>query len=109
MSLWNRLFRSSAGELLTDVYLETRRSLELENQGGARVKVKEVEVLDSEAEPLDGQLGFVSHLTWNVSGSVGHWGHIHTRRNQYEARFTVKSIDGAWKLTSLELLQEQRI
>ncbi len=108
-AIYDVLARSSAGELLTDIYLETRRSLELKNQGGARVKVKEVEVLDSEAEPLDGQLGFVSHLTWNVSGSVGHWGHIHTRRNQYEARFTVKSIDGAWKLTSLELLQEQRI
>ena len=34
--------QSVAGELLTDVFLETRRSLELENQGGARAKVKEV-------------------------------------------------------------------
>jgi hypothetical protein len=108
-AIYDVLARSAAGELLTDIYLETRRSLELENQGGARVKVKEVDVLDSEAEPLDGELGFISHLTWNVSGSVGHWGHIHTRTNQYEARLTVKSIDGAWKLMSLELLQEQRL
>jgi hypothetical protein len=108
-AIYDVLSRSSAGDLLTDIYLETRRSLELENQGGARVKVKEVEVLDSEAQPLDDELGFVSRLTWNVSGSIGHWGHIHTRTNQYEARFTVVSIDGAWKFTGLELLQEQRI
>ena len=108
-AIYDVLSRSSSGELLTDIYLETRRSLELENQGGARVKVKEVEVLDSEAQPLDGELGFISRLTWNVSGSVGHWGHIHTRTNQYEARFVVKSIDGGWKLTGLELLQEQRL
>jgi len=108
-AIYDVLARSSSGELLTDVYLETRRSLELENQGGARVKVKEVDVLDSDAEPLDGELGFISRLTWNVLGSVGHWGNIHTRTNQYEARLTVKSIDGAWKLTNLELLQEQRI
>jgi hypothetical protein len=108
-AIYDVLSRSSAGDLLTDIYLETRRSLELENQGGARVKVKEVEVLDSEAQPLDDELGFVSRLTWNVSGSIGHWGHIHTRTNQYKARFTVVSIDGAWKFTGLELLQEQRI
>jgi hypothetical protein len=44
-----------------------------------------------------------------VSGSVGHWGHIHTRTNQYEAQLTVRAIDGAWKFTDLQLLQEQRI
>jgi hypothetical protein len=108
-AIYDVLARSSAGELLTDVYLETQRSLELENQGGARVKVKDVEVLGSDSQPLDGELGFVTLLTWNVSGSVGHWGHIHTRTNQYEARFTVRAIDGAWKFTDLQLLQEQRI
>jgi hypothetical protein len=107
--IYDTLERSAAGELLTDVYLETRRSLELKNQGGARVKVDDVEVLSSDAESISGALGFVTQLTWNVSGSVGHWGHIHRRTNQYEARFTVMAIDGAWKFTGLELLQEQRI
>jgi hypothetical protein len=108
-AIYDVLSRSSSGELLTDIYLETRRSLELENQGGARVKVKQVEVLSSDARPLDEGQGFVTLLTWNVSGSVGHWGHIHTRTNQYEARLTVRAIDGAWKLTDMQLIQEQRI
>ena len=103
------LERSATGELLTDIYLETRRSLELENQGGARAKVKEIEMLESSQEPLPGEVGFIARCTWNVSGSVGHWGHIHQRRNQYEARLVVKAVDGAWKITDLELLQEERL
>ena len=42
-------------------------------------------------------------------GSVGHWGHIHIRKNQYEANITVEPMDGAWKITGLELLEEKRI
>ena len=107
--IYDTLEQSISGELLTDVYLETRRSLELENQGGARAKVKEVEVLSAESEPLDGVTGFAAQGTWNVAGSVGHWGHIHQRRNQYEARFTVEAIAGIWKITGLEILQEERL
>ena len=107
--IYDTLEQSIAGDLLTEVYLETRRSLELENQGGARVKVKQVEVLSSESEPLDGEVGFSTLGTWNVAGSVGHWGHIHQRTNQYEARFTVEAIDGVWKITSLDVLQEERL
>ena len=108
-AIYDALERSAAGELLTDIYLETRRSLELENQGGARAKVQEVTMVDSEHEALGGEIGFVSTCTWNVSGSVGHWGHVHTRQNQYQARFVVKSVDGLWKITDLELLQEERL
>ncbi len=42
-------------------------------------------------------------------GSVGHWGHLHQRRNQYEAILTVKPVDGVWKITDLELLGEERL
>ncbi len=94
---------------IAEIYLETRRSLELENQGGARAKVQDVTIVDSEHEPLGGEIGFVSTCTWNVSGSVGHWGHVHTCENQYQARFVVKSVDGLWKITELELLPEERL
>jgi hypothetical protein len=107
--IYDTLERSASGDLLTDIYLETRRSLEIENQGGARAKVQSVEMLQVEAEPIGGEPGFVTECTWNVSGSVGHWGHIHQRTNQYVARLTVRAIDGAWKVTDLELLQEERL
>jgi hypothetical protein len=108
-TIYDILERSAAGELLTDIYLETRQSLELENQGGARVKVKEIEVLSADTDPLRDGVGFTTLARWNVSGSVGHWGHIHQRINQYAARFTVQAVDGRWKFTALELLQEERL
>ena len=106
--IYDSLERSVSGELLTDTYLETRRSLELENQGGARAKVKEVEVVESRHTPRTGDVGFDSLLTWNVSGSVGHWGHVHQRTNQYQARLTVEAVGDRWKITALDLLQEER-
>ncbi len=107
--IYDTLEKSVAGELLTDVFLETRRSLELENQGGARAKVKEVTILEGRYSPTDGGAGFVSILRWTVRGSVGHWGHIHQRTNQYQARIVVRADDGQWKIVDLEVLEERRL
>jgi hypothetical protein len=107
--IYDTLERSAAGDLLTRIYLETRRALELKNQGGARAKVTDVEMLSAETTNLSDEVGFVAQCTWNVAGSVGHWGHVHQRRNQYDAVFTVKPIGGVWKITELELVSEQRL
>ena len=103
------LARSASGDLLTQIYLETQRALVLQNQGGARAKVTEVTMVEAQRTPLPDEVGFTSRCTWQVSGSVGHWGHIHQRRNQYEAEITVKPVEGVWKITALELLNEQRL
>jgi hypothetical protein len=108
-NIYDVLEQSVAGDLLTDIYLETRRGLELASQGGARAKVKEIEMLRVDSKPVPGEQGFVARSTWNVSGSVGHWGHVHTRTNQYEADLTIQPVDGAWKVTNLEILQEERL
>jgi len=39
---------------------------------------------------------------------VGHWGHVHQRTNQYQARLTVEAVGDRWKITALDLLQEER-
>jgi hypothetical protein len=107
--IYDTLERSATGDLLTQIYLETRRALELKNQGGARAKVTDVEMTSAETTNLGDEVGFMTQCTWNVAGSVGHWGHIHQRRNQYEAVFTVKPVDGVWKITELELVSEERL
>ncbi len=106
--IYDVLDRSVTGDLLTDIYLETRRGLELVSQGGARVKVKDIELLELTAEPADDG-GFDATATWNVAGSVGHWGHIHQRINQYQAKLNILPIDGEWKLTGLDILLEERL
>ncbi|MDX2349901.1 MAG: hypothetical protein QNK32_05875 [Porticoccus sp.] len=107
--IYDTLERSVEGELLTEIYLETRRSLELTNQGGARAKVQAVELQDIAITPGAVSGGFVANVTWNVVGSVGHWGHIHTRSNQYQAELSIQAVDHRWKLTGMNVLQEQRL
>jgi hypothetical protein len=99
---------SVTGDLLARIYLETRRGLELANQGGARAKVKSIELVETSARA--GEDGaFVARTTWNVHGSVGHWGHVHQRSNGYQAELEIAPVDGVWKLTGLEILDEQRL
>ena len=107
-AVYDVLARSVAGELLAEVYLETRKGLELANQGGAQVKVKDIEMLETRLAGADGNALNVE-ARWNVSGSVGHWGHVHQRVNGYHADVTIEERDGSWKLTGLEILQEERL
>ena len=46
---------------------------------------------------------------WTAVGSVGHWGHIHTRQNMYDAILTLAVVEGSWKITGIELLEEKRV
>jgi len=106
--IYDALENSVAGELLTELYLETQRSLELENQGGARVKVKTTEIYEAQLVQREGNRLTIASA-WNVSGSIGHWGHVHQRSNGYRANLEIDEIDGVWKLTGLEILEEQRL
>lgn len=106
-TIYDALDQSLVGDLLTEVYLQTKKSLELASQGGASVKVKSVKLEQAEFEPMEN--GFRSTCTWDVLGSVGHWGHIHQRVNRYSAELDIQPVEGAWKITGLEILEEQRI
>jgi hypothetical protein len=106
--IYDVLARSVSGDLLADIYLETRNSLELASQGGARVKVKKVEMTGTELKDRSGNRLTVTS-EWVVSGSVGHWGHVHQRINSYQAELEISEIDKEWKLTGLEILQEERL
>lgn len=107
-AVYDALARSVQGDLLQRIYLETRRSMELASQGGARARVKSVE-LEELAARSAGAGAFSARAQWTVTGSVGHWGHIHQRQNRYRADLVVAPIDGAWKITALEILEESRL
>jgi hypothetical protein len=59
--------------------------------------------------PDDDGRGFAYRCTWTVEGTVEHWGHVHTRTNQYRALFTVQARQDAWKITDLQVLGEERV
>jgi hypothetical protein len=106
--IYDVLEKSVQGDLLTTIYLATQRGLELRNQGGARAKVKEIDLIELATSP-GANGGFVASVTWNVAGSVGHWGHVHSRTNQYRANLDIEPVAGVWKLVNLDLIEESRL
>ncbi len=108
--VYDKLALSVTGDLLTDIYLQNRRSMAIQQAGGAQAKIKEVTVESARAERVDGDgLTYALNGTWTALGTVGHWGHIHQRKNRYEGVVTVAARDGAWKIVGLEMRDEQRI
>jgi hypothetical protein len=106
--VYDKLALSVDGDLLADIYLQNRKSFAVQKAGGAQAKVKEVEIISANAERMDG-LAYQIKGNWTATGTVGHWGHVHTRQNFYDAIVTVEAVDGAWKITDMELLEEKRI
>ncbi len=106
--IYDELDKSVDGDLLEEIYLEIRGSLELENAGGPRVRVSEValrDILDEE----QGQKGtHWATAEWVTVGQVTHWGHTHERTNKYKARFGLYPVQGEWKIGELKLLSEER-
>jgi len=90
------------------VYIQTKKGMVLENQGGLEVKVKDVELIS--VEEVDSNIdGMAYKVNWVVRGDVGHWGHIHRRTNQYLAIIDVKPVDGLWKFSKIDIIEEKRL
>jgi hypothetical protein len=108
--VYDKLAVSVSGDLLSDIYLQNRRAFSIQKAGGAQASIQTVEIDTAVAERLDDRpLAYAIKGSWAAEGSVGHWGHIHTRRNHYDAIVTVEAVDGAWKITDLEVLEEKRV
>ncbi|MCA9179693.1 MAG: hypothetical protein KDB14_34795 [Planctomycetales bacterium] len=111
-SIYDSLAVSVAGSLLREIYLEVRRGLAMEDQGGAAARVREVEIIETRRLPNeadDSADALRLHCRWNVTGTIEHWGHIHRRTNQYVAEFSLAPVEGDWKIVGMKLLDEDRI
>ena len=111
--IYDALERSVAGQLLEDLYLQILRNLTVEDQGGAVSRIDEIDILAGQSTVLEGSSGasqaFSYRCTWTVTGTVEHWGHIHIRKNRYQAIFDVEGLPSGWKITGFEPLTEERV
>lgn len=103
--VYDALATSVQGDLLREIYLQVKRSLLVAEQGGAQSHVTGVEIVD--VSP--GDAGSTFDVSWQVTGTVEHWGHVHRRVNEYAATVQVIRDGRAWKLETLQFVTEKRV
>ena len=106
--IYDALARSVQGDLLADLYLKIKQGLIMQEQGGAVARVQEVKVVKTE-EAAKSERGFVERVTWQVQGTVEHWGHIHTRINEYSADLKIESAGASWKIIALNVARQSQV
>jgi hypothetical protein len=108
--VYDKLALTVSGDLLADIYLQSRQSFAVQQAGGAQAKVQEVAIQEAVATRRDDDgLGYDVRAKWTAMGTVGHWGHTHIRQNLYDALLTIEADDGSWKIKGMEVLEESRI
>lgn len=109
-AVYDALERSASGEFLESLYLQIKKGLVIQDQGGARSRVREVKWVSGESESYpEDKVGFALRIQWEVTGTVEHWGHIHTRQHAYQAVLKVSGTDGEWKIMDLQVVSEDQI
>lgn len=109
-AIYDHLVISVAGDFLHQLYLQRKRTLKFQNQEDVSVKLKELQVTSAELEKRDPlKASYTFRCKWNIVGSLGHWGHLHTRRNSYEAMVTIKPIDQTWKITDIKWIVAEKV
>ena len=112
--IYDVLAQSVAGDQLEQVYNEVYQGLIMRDQGGAVARVYSVDVEDTEMLstgrlPDSDTVAFRMRCLWQVYGVVSHWGHFHSRTNEYQAIYTVAQLGKNWKITGAEVLQQRRL
>jgi hypothetical protein len=112
--VYDVLARSVDGALLETVYVQTRESLILREEGGAVCRVQRVEPLTVRVrERARGSRNDAPHLAvealWRVHGLVEHWNHMHRRVNEYAADLRLEPRGGDWKIVALNVHRQDRV
>ena len=107
--MYDRLAISVMGDQLTQIYIEQRKGLEIENRGGAKAKVNDVEILEVYDIESGSKDDFGIEVSWKINGSVSHFGHMHYRQNRYRAIIWITPENGNWKIEKIEMLDEERL
>jgi hydrogenase/urease accessory protein HupE len=109
--LYDTLADNVIGDLVDDLYLDSRRRLTAGTREGAEVTVRDVSVLDI-GDPLDlveaGPM-FAYDCRWVVTARVRHLQHVHHRQNIYNGMLTLQIDGDRWKIAGVELTSEDRV
>ena len=109
--IYDALAHSVDGPMLGKLYTQLRQSLENQEQGGAVSRIDHVQIENGSTTGtrVEGDsLSFDYRCSWQLVGSVEHWGHIHQRTNIYDGAFTISMVGDQWKITGIKSLDEKQ-
>lgn len=111
--VYDVLATSVDGVLLETLYLQLHQSLEMREQSGAVARIQSIDYEAGEETPRPSTTvawpGFEYRSTWIVSGTVEHWGHIHERKNRFEAVFSIEPREDHWKITRMDIASQEQV
>ena len=105
---YDQLAEQVSGDLVPDLYLDSRRRLVAGARQGASVAVKQVKVQAVGTPRISEAEAPAYPCRWTVTAKVTHWQHSHERRNMYQGDLSLIVEDNRWKLAALNLRSEER-
>jgi hypothetical protein len=108
--IYDVLAGSLDGELLDEIYNEVHTAAL--SRDATSFNIRRVKPLSSKLLPtptVDSGAAYCVRHNWRVYGTVSHFGHRHSRTNEYRAVYTVAARKGLWRITDVRIEQQQRV
>ena len=108
--VYDALAHSVTGDLLEELFLKIQSGLRMQEQGDAMAHVKRVRIIRIALATPVTKARLPVDCTWRVIGTVEHWGHIHTRENEYTARIHLSTTpEDRGRIVAFEVTDEKRV
>ena len=89
-----------------EMFLELEKSLRMAEQGGSVMEVHSTEVSEVAFRRVGTDLQI--DMSWDLIGSVQHWGHIHTRKDTFTGGLRLTAVRGQWAIKSFQTTDQKR-
>ncbi|MEE2844483.1 MAG: hypothetical protein VX761_08230 [Planctomycetota bacterium] len=94
-------------KLIRDIYLQIKRALIVAEQGSASLHVRDVTVQSVDIVRGDG-MQITMRCRWQVTGTVEHWGHLHTRVDEFVGELTLSRERAGWMLDKFSVSEQKQ-
>ena len=93
--------------LIREIYLQIKRALIVAEQGSASLHVRDV-VVNSVVITHDDGEQLTMRCRWQVTGTVEHWGHLHTRVDEFVGELTLSRERTGWMLDKFHVSEQKQ-
>jgi len=93
--------------LIREIYLQIKRALIVAEQGSASLHVRDV-VVNSVVITHDDGEQLTMRCRWQVTGTVEHWGHLHTRVDEFVGELTLSRERTGWMLDKFRVSEQKQ-